>query len=173
MGGFEGCSSLRLSLTRKAGVFCNGGTRKGAGVLRTLCLYKAAGSRGKDESGSVVRFKGSRSRVEVVMGESRLSCEVSVRLGGGGTGNITVGNLPVQGTDRLFKMIGLIFFSPRSLGVVGGNPNREEEFLSLRLYRLSGVCLASLTSCGRVMGREGGLLGSLDIRPSLGSALSV
>lgn len=98
---------------------------------------------------------------------------MSVRLQGGGTGKITVGKLPVHGTERLLKIIGLIFFSPRSLGVVGGKPKREEHFLSSRLYRLSNICVARLTNCGRVIGREGHLLGSYCVGPKLGDALSI
>lgn len=169
--GFQGCRGLSVRLSRKAGVLCKSGTRKGAGVLRTTCLDNAAGSRGKDHSGRVVQFNRGRSRVHAIMRGGRGRCRVSVRLEGDKSGNITIGGVPVGGTDRLFKVLGVIFFSPRSLGVVGGKPTREEEFVSLRLYRLSGLCLSSLSDFGGILGREGGLLGSVSFHPSLISAL--
>lgn len=171
LDGFEGCRGLSVDFSDRAGVVCNSGTRNGAGVLRTTCLDNAAGSRGNDGSGRVVQFNRSRTRVEAVIRGGSGRCQVSVRLHGGNTGNITVGGVPVGGTDRLFNVLGVIFFSPRSLGVVGGNPTREHEFVSLRLYRLSGVCLSGLDGCGGALVRQGELLGSVTCEPSLVSAL--
>lgn len=152
---------LSLAFSPGAGVLCNSGTRKGAGVLRTLCLSKAAGSREKAGSQSVVRFKRSRSRLRAMIRGGKVVFRVSVRLGGGDPGKVTVSGMPVHHTDRLFNVIRFIFFSPRSLGVVGRNPTKEEEFVSLRLSRLSGVCLGGLSGCGHVVGRHGSLLGSV------------
>lgn len=79
----------------------------------------------------------------------------------GGNGVTGIGRLRRGGLDRCVNRLGIILFTPRSLGLIGNTPTGQEGFLSVRLNRVGPICLRSLIRCRQVLGRQGLCLGRL------------
>lgn len=153
------------------GVVCNRGTRNGAGLLRTVCLFANSGSFEKTGSTSLVSFNDRFTELDVSFRDSKERRGTTLFVSNGERTDL--GKVGGGSPTTLNRRVGTIVFSPIRLSVVGSKPTRQEGFVSNTLYRVGSGCFAILGGCGEDLRREGTILGSVDAYTSLHSVLCV